>query len=118
MPDNEVPPEVVEARTRWFHAYVDKLENESVRRVSGSGPHACPCCANLTLDSRGEFEICSVCFWEDDGQDDHDADVVRGGPNGSLSLTEARRNFAAMGACDERCAQFVRAPEPHEIPQP
>jgi hypothetical protein len=26
-----------------------------------------------------------VCFWEDDGQDDHDADLVRGGPNGALS---------------------------------
>ncbi|MEV7240869.1 CPCC family cysteine-rich protein [Streptomyces sp. NPDC093248] len=36
-------------------------------------------------------------------QDDHDADRVRGGPNGCLSLTEARRNVHAMGACDERC---------------
>ncbi|MGW4819347.1 CPCC family cysteine-rich protein [Streptomyces sp. NPDC004227] len=58
----------------------------------------------------------SVCFWEDDGQDDHDADRVRGGPNGRLSLTEARKNFHAMGACDERCTQFVRAPLPNEHP--
>ncbi len=28
--------------------------------------------------------------WEDDGQDGHDADVVRGGPNGRLSLIVAR----------------------------
>ncbi|MFD7437930.1 CPCC family cysteine-rich protein [Streptomyces sp. NPDC059861] len=27
-----------------------------------------------------------------------------------MSLTEARRNFRAPGACDERCTQFVRAP--------
>ncbi|MFF1770132.1 CPCC family cysteine-rich protein [Streptomyces sp. NPDC058249] len=45
-----------------------------------------------------------------------DADRVRGGPNGRLSLTEARRNFHAMGACDERCIQFVRDPLPDEHP--
>ncbi|WP_328943405.1 CPCC family cysteine-rich protein [Streptomyces sp. NBC_00250] len=79
-------------------------------------PYRCPCCGFLTLDERGSFDICPVCFWEDDGQDDHDADQVRGGPNGRLSLTEARQNFQAMGACDERCAAFVRDPLPHEHP--
>ncbi|MFF5015369.1 CPCC family cysteine-rich protein [Streptomyces sp. NPDC001165] len=84
------------------------------------GPHRCPCCGYLTLDERGNFEICAVCFWEDDGQDDHDADRVRGGPNGRLSLMEARRNFQDMGACDERCTQFVRAPllREHRMPGP
>jgi hypothetical protein len=80
------------------------------------GPYRCPCCGFVTLGERGNFEICSVCFWEDDGQDDHDADRVRGGPNGRLSLTEARRNFHAMGACDERYTQFVRDPLPDEHP--
>ncbi len=37
--------------------------------------------------------MCGVCEWEDDGQDDHDADVVRGGPNADLSLTVARKRF-------------------------
>jgi hypothetical protein len=42
-------------------------------------------------------------LWEDDGQDTHDADEVRGGPNGTLSLSQARRNFARTGASsDER----------------
>ncbi|MFC9672663.1 CPCC family cysteine-rich protein [Streptomyces sp. NPDC056949] len=80
------------------------------------GPYRCPCCGFLTLDERGNFEICDVCFWEDDGQDDHDADRVRGGPHGRLSLTEARRNFHAVGACDERCTAFVREPLPDEHP--
>ncbi len=43
---------------------------------------------------RGVFEYCSLCHWEDDGQDDHDADQVSGGPNGDYTLTQARRNFA------------------------
>lgn len=51
--------------------------------------YACPCCAESTLGERGSFEICSRCGWEDDGQDDHDASMVRGGPNGNLSLTDA-----------------------------
>jgi hypothetical protein len=80
------------------------------------GPCACPCCGFITLADRGRYEICPVCFWEDDGQDDHDADQIRGGPNGQLSLTAARANYQAMGACDERCKQFVRAPLPAERP--
>ncbi|MGW2486984.1 CPCC family cysteine-rich protein [Streptomyces sp. NPDC001606] len=39
-----------------------------------------------------------------------------GRANGRLSLTEARRNSHAMGACDERCTQFIRAPLPNEHP--
>jgi hypothetical protein len=53
----------------------------------------CPCCRYWTLTERGAFEICDECNWEDDGQDDEDADVVRGGPNGSLSLTAARELY-------------------------
>jgi hypothetical protein len=86
-----------------------------VRDASG-GRYPCPCCGHATLTERGGYEICPVCFWEDDGQDDHDADVVRGGPNQLLSLTAARRNFAAYGACDDRCRQFVRPPLPSERP--
>jgi len=58
------------------------------------GPYLCPCCGFLTLPERGGYDIYPVCFWEDDGQDDHDADEVRGGPNHTLSLKEARANYA------------------------
>lgn len=56
----------------------------------GSELFTCPGCGFPTISSRGDFEICDVCFWEDDGQDNEDADEVRGGPNGKLSLTENR----------------------------
>jgi hypothetical protein len=55
------------------------------------------------------FVICPVCFWEDDGQGDHDADVVRGGPNRTLSLADARRNYLAVGAADPVDLPRVRA---------
>ena len=76
--------------------------------------YRCPCCGYLTLHGRGEEEICPVCFWHDDGQDEHDADEVRGGPNGDLSLTIARKNYRMIGAVEERIRDAVRAPTDDE----
>ena len=53
----------------------------------------CPCCGFPTLEELESYEICELCSWEDDGQDDPYANQVLGGPNGDYSLTEARRNF-------------------------
>ena len=80
---------------------------------SPEGPdktHRCPCCRFKTLHGRGQDEICPVCFWHDDGQDDDEADEVWGGPNKSLSLRQARLNFSQIGAVEERLRAFVRAP--------
>jgi Cysteine-rich CPCC len=76
--------------------------------------YACPCCKYKTLPERGGYDLCPVCFWEDDGQDDHDADEVRGGPNSELSLTQARHNYALISACDERFRSNVRPPAEEE----
>ena len=84
---------------------------ESARRSPGI---RCPCCSYRTLGERGGFETCAVCFWEDDGQDDHDADDVRGGPNGDLSLAKARANYRSFGACREQDLPHVRPPRPEE----
>ena len=56
-----------------------------------------------------------MCFWEDDGQGDEDADEVRGGPNYEVSLTQARQNFLEFGASNRRVLQHVRKPKPEEI---
>ena len=75
----------------------------------------CPCCGYRTIEGGADYEICPVCFWEDDGQDDSDADEVRGGPNYELSLTQARQNFREFGACSRRVLQHVRKPKPDEL---
>jgi hypothetical protein len=85
---------------------------------AAEGPYRCPCCGFITLTERSAYQICPVCFWEDDGHDNRDADEVSGGPNRALSLTVARANFQAMSACDERCTRFVRPPLPTELPKP
>ncbi|WP_433180621.1 CPCC family cysteine-rich protein [Actinoallomurus sp. CA-150999] len=89
----------------------------NIRRPPRGWPYPCPCCGYHTLDERGMYEICPVCFWEDDGQDEHDADEVRGGPNRGLSLTQARRNFATFGASERRRLPNVRDPLPEERSQ-
>ena len=75
----------------------------------------CPCCKYLTLSSRGYYEICKVCFWEDDGQDEHDADIVRGGPNAELSLRQAQDNYRTFGATEKRFLKYVRPPRAEEM---
>lgn len=74
----------------------------------------CPCCRYLTLGDKAEWEVCPVCFWEDDGRDEADADEA-GGAN-HVSLMEARANYARIGASEPRFVSSVRAPLPKEIP--
>ena len=118
MSDKKPTEEELAARHAWFEDYTRRLSEQSV--VAGTRPdglYPCPCCYCLTLGERGGFEICPVCFWEDDGQDEHDADVVRGGPNGSLSLTQGRMNYASFGASAKKDLEHVRPPTPQERPR-
>ena len=55
--------------------------------------YTCPGCSYPTLTERGGYEICIVCNWEDDNQDDKETDEIWGGPNYKLSLTENRLNI-------------------------
>ncbi len=87
MPDEEVE------RRAWFNAYVVRREQGVVRPPTAGLRYVCPCCGYLMLSGRGGYEICCLCNWEDDGQDDPRADEVWGGPNGAYSLAQARRNF-------------------------
>jgi len=81
------------------------------QRTDDGSLYHCPCCHYKTLGERGGFELCPICFWEDDGQDDHDADIIRGGPNSNLSLSQARQNFVEFGAYTRSALQYVRAPK-------
>jgi hypothetical protein len=114
--------------------FVERYNSVAATQVAGNGTRSfmqpdgtivvqqavgllpCPCCRFLTLSQRALDEICSVCFWQDDGQDDPEADEVWGGPNGDLSLSQARKNYAAFGAVESRFKQNVRPPEDDEKP--
>jgi hypothetical protein len=63
----------------------------------------CPCCSFRTLERRGEYDVCPVCFWEDDGGDDPEH---YSGPN-HRTLDEGRQNFITFGACSEQDRKSV-----------
>lgn len=57
----------------------------------------CPACGYPTILQRNSYDYCSLCYWEDDGQDDPYAHEHWGGPNGRLTLDQARENFELTG---------------------
>jgi hypothetical protein len=86
--------QLAQARERWFTWYAAQ---DNVLAPGSGCPLSCPCCGHPTLAERGGDERCSECGWYDDGQDDHDSEVVRGGPNGCLSLDAARLRYVKRG---------------------
>lgn len=82
-------------RRSWFDAYFEDVRSGIRKSPSCGMLYTCPCCGYPTLSERGGYDICEICFWEDDGQDDPNADEVWGGPNKGYSLTKARENFAS-----------------------
>ncbi|MFN7948415.1 MAG: CPCC family cysteine-rich protein [Blastocatellia bacterium] len=80
-------------RRKFFDSYGNRPNEQKANLPPNGIRLTCPCCGYPTLGERGAFEICFLCDWEDDGQDDLGADEIRGGPNQDYSLTEARLNF-------------------------
>lgn len=97
----------------------------------------CLCCGCLTLDERGGYDICPVCFWEDDAFlvfSDNDFDVLGtgeetyetvgdefldlpSGANHGLTLRQGRENYRKFGACEENMREHVRKPRKRELPE-
>ena len=85
-----------------------------MREQAANGLYACPCCGYATVSEVGTYEICPICFWEDDGQDDPHATNDRGGPN-RVSLTVGRENYRNVGASDPKDLDHVRSPTPDDV---
>jgi len=71
--------------------------------------YPCPCCGYLVhAEPPGSYEICPICFWEDDISQLRFPEM--GGGANKISLIEAQKNFAEMGASERRVASRVRQP--------
>ena len=78
----------------WFELYLNEIYYFPFKGfITFHKYFLCLCCYFPTLTERQDFEICLLCNWEDDGQDNYNADEVIGGANRNYSLTEARNNF-------------------------
>ena len=77
--------------------------------------YPCPCCGYLTLsqEADGTYELCPICFWEDDGVQLDDPDY-EGGAN-TVSLKQAQRNFLEFGASEKRFVRNVRQPTGDDV---
>ncbi|WP_186774363.1 CPCC family cysteine-rich protein [Chitinophaga pinensis] len=94
MTDDEILAAFSERRTIY----------DTYLQANGIELCTCPGCGFPSLTDRGEFEICIICFWEDDGQDDNEGSILSGlfeelqlsGPNDKLSLRENRINIGRI----------------------
>lgn len=79
--------------------------------------YPCPCCRHFTFEHvpDGSFDICPVCFWEDDPIQLGDSHFA-GGAN-RVSLEQARINYKEFGACEKELLPYVRKPTSDEIKQ-
>jgi Cysteine-rich CPCC len=96
---------------------VNRAEGRLVHLVVGKQEtrFRCPCCGYRTLTVPAAMALCPVCWWEDDGQEDADAEEVRLTVNGQLSLSEAREHYASCGAAHPRFLPYVRKPAGTEM---
>ena len=65
--------------------------------------YRCRCCNSATLEENPEYptyEICSICYWENDPIQNDKPDFA-GGAN-VVCLNEAKRNYSSFGAVEER----------------
>jgi hypothetical protein len=76
--------------------------------------YTCPCCGYLTFEEwPGSYEICRVCFWEDDPVQILDP-WFEGGAN-KPSLIQAQANYAEFGAMERRFIKNVKGVRPGDV---
>lgn len=66
----------------------------------------CYCCGYFTIEERGNYEICPVCFWEDDGGNKDKTNMYSSVNH--MTLDEGRMNFLEVGACAHKFIQYVQ----------
>ena len=77
--------------------------------------YPCPACGHKTLDEIADYDICPVCYWEDDMLVDGKEDVCSPSNYGQL-LSEAQSNYIIFGACKREYLDKVRPPTKDETP--
>jgi len=75
--------------------------------------YPCPCCGHIVFDEpAGSYEVCPICYWEDDLSQLRFPETD-GGAN-IPSLIEGQKNFQKYGASALGLKQYVRPPTQNE----
>jgi hypothetical protein len=74
-------------------------------KVKGKKPKLFPCfcCGYNTLNKRGEYFICKVCYWEDDGNNN----LYEYNDANKMTLFDAKKNFVKTGVISEKFQNSV-----------
>ncbi len=76
--------------------------------------YKCPCCNHFTFEKKERaYDICPVCFWEDDPFQ-YENPMMENGAN-HVSLAAARVNYKHYSACDPEMRKYVRGPKKDEL---
>jgi hypothetical protein len=75
--------------------------------------HPCPCCGYRTLPGRGDYDLCPVCCWEDEGLEPWELS----GPNGQ-TLVHAQHEYLSDERPYRQREGKVRAPRKNEARNP
>ena len=75
--------------------------------MSAETLYTCPCCGYKTrsYEDYGSYEICKICFWEDDAFQVENPDTDMGA--NPISLRQAQKNFKEFGACEKDMKRHV-----------
>lgn len=100
-----------------IESWPDDPSRFAIELVMVSTAYPCPCCGHLNLgEPPGSYEICVVCFWEDDAVQLR-WPTYEGGAN-RPSLIDSQRAYAEQGAMEYRFTGIVRKPTAAEAREP
>lgn len=94
-----------------MHDFSARVKNSHAEPVE-----TCACCHHVSLPVLGNYEICPVCYWEDEGEGfgfDEPSSANHG-----LSLRQGNINFGEFGACEKSVLVFVVPIEERERYKP
>lgn len=100
----------------WLKESLQHLSNEflcsklNIENIIGEAIQleSCPCCGFRTIAERGNYNICKVCWWEDDGQDNEYSPEEKSGPNYGISLVLGRFNYIMYGLYDPNRTDLIK----------
>lgn len=79
--------------------------------------YCCPCCGYYTFNEpvEGYYEVCEVCFWQDDLDQKKNPSLEIGAND--ICLNTALKNYLSIGAVCLEGLKYIRKPLEEEIPE-
>ncbi len=76
---------------RYDAGEYDAVINHMIEFIESIEPILCPICGQYEFDEEGDYDICEICFWENDPLQNEDHDYA-GGAN-VLSVNEYKEKY-------------------------